>query len=96
VYNSFRALKPDQVHAWCQQNYISHRALSRAVEIRKQLYKYLRKFDHAVLSSDDSAVIRKALVAGFFANAAQLSADGSYRTVRDDKVRLISVIPPLI
>lgn len=86
MYNSFRALKPDQVHTWCQQYYISHRALTRAVEIRKQLHKYLRKFDHPILSSEDSTVIRKAIVAGFFANAAQLTADGSYRTVRDDKV----------
>ena len=42
IYNSF--LSNQKNPAWCYDNYLNHRALNRAVEIRKQLVRYCRQF----------------------------------------------------
>ena len=115
---------------WCRGHFINHRALTRAVAVRRQLVRYLQRsaavsrgppppqaqrrhrgchsartaypqrrvrlrdipgmrrharFNVPLVSCGrDQAVVRRCLVAGYFAQAARLHVDGaSYRTVRD-------------
>lgn len=87
----------DKRRDWCDEFMLSHRALVRAVEIRKHLKKYVNRFK--VLSDkdgeqsfdnsgseDERVAILKCIASGYFANAAKLHPDGSYRTVRDGRV----------
>lgn len=66
---------------------MNFKALSRAVSIRQQLSKYLKRFDIPIQScGSDHSVIRRCLVSGYFKNAAKVEADGSYRSVREGAV----------
>ncbi|GBB97167.1 hypothetical protein RclHR1_02930016 [Rhizophagus clarus] len=70
---------------WCHQRYLNFRALSRALSIREQLKKYLERFDVPIEScGNDTVKIRKCLVSGYFAHAAKMQSDGSFRSVRDN------------
>lgn len=72
---------------WCGQHRLNFKALSRAVNIRAQLLKYLRRFGIDVVSCEgDGARLRKCIAAGFFKNAAKVQPDGSYRSVRENAV----------
>jgi ATP-dependent RNA helicase DDX35 len=95
IYNSFVLAQKNP--NWCHDLFLNHRALSRAVEIRGQLRRYCRQFSIPLKSCENSAqahvLIRKAIVAGFFANAAQLQPSGAYKPVRggfsaDDELHL--------
>jgi len=83
VYNTFIKLKKEHINNWCQTYSINLRALNRAVDIRKQLVKYLKRFGIKMQSCTDLVAIRKCIVSGFFSNAAFVAPDGTYRTVRD-------------
>lgn len=61
----------------------------RVIEIRNQIKKYMRRWKIPIVSNRDHEVIRKCIVSGYFANAARLAPDGSYRTVRDNIVRRV-------
>ncbi|CAM9685796.1 unnamed protein product [Sphacelaria rigidula] len=88
VYNCFEAAGSDG--EWCEENCLNYRALVRAGEIRQQLARYCKRFAPPGKTpsscGDDITPLRRCLVAGFFANAAKLSPDGHYRTVRDGTV----------
>ena len=85
VYLAFQRQKKSS--QWCAQNFLNFRSLSRAVEIRGQLVKYLRRFGVPLVSCDgDSDNILRCIVSGYFANAARLGLDGHYRTIRDGQV----------
>ena len=60
--------------------------MNKAVEVRNQLKRYARRFGVKLASSKDTVAIRKAIISGFFANAAQMQPDSSYRTVRGNHV----------
>lgn len=72
---------------WCASHKLNFKALSRAVSIRQQLSKYLKRFDLPILSSsadeDGSTAIRQCLAAGYFRNAAKVQHDGTYRSIPD-------------
>jgi ATP-dependent RNA helicase DDX35 len=72
--------------SWCDSLCLQYRILSRAQEVRGHLRRMLKRFapEGAAFAScgQDSVAIRKCLIAGFFANAAQLGSDGQYYTVR--------------
>lgn len=81
---------------FCHDNYINFKALTRAVSIRAQLKRYLERFGITVdetLSSnvnkqplsvggpDKGEQIRRCLTTGFFAHAAKMQPDGTFRNV---------------
>jgi ATP-dependent RNA helicase DDX35 len=79
---------------WCQQHYLNFKSMTRAVSIRNQLRRYLERFGIDVsesLSSSSTTLkvggqpieerIRRCLTSGFFAHAARMQADGTFRTV---------------
>ena len=87
---------------WCGNHRINHKALSRAVSIRKQLKKFLDRFGIKVESCEgDAKRLRRCLVSGYFKasmrhshpfshadvqNAARMMPDGTYRSAREGAV----------
>jgi ATP-dependent RNA helicase DDX35 len=94
VFNEF--MRNSQTQQWCKEHYINHRVMLRAVEIRNQLRAYLRRFKVPLASAlnnpeipDATIPIRKAVTSGFFANAAFLQPDGSYKTAKSHQILYI-------
>lgn len=92
VYQAF-VTKGKKESRWCQQHYLNFKALTRAVSIRNQLRRYLERFGIDVTESlsGDGVIrvggrskeesIRRCLASGFFANAARMMPDGTFKTV---------------
>jgi ATP-dependent RNA helicase DDX35 len=75
---------------WCHANHLNAKSMARAVSIRSQLVRYLQRFGVVVpdatlpppLSTGDKGTqIRKCITSGFFANAAKMQPDGSFKSV---------------
>jgi len=73
----------------CKEKFINYIALRRAMEVRDQLAKFLKRFGRVQaigLVGDDgtrrSRAIRRCVTAGFFFNVAKLANDGRYYTLR--------------
>ena len=58
--------------------------LSRATDLREQLFKVLKRFGMPVVSCTNKEVILKTITMGLFPNAAYLAPTGVYKTVRGD------------
>ncbi|KAI0200636.1 P-loop containing nucleoside triphosphate hydrolase protein [Astrocystis sublimbata] len=91
VYQAF-VTKGKKESKFCHENYLNFKALTRAVSIRGQLRRYLERFG---LGVDESAKVdhegtanrvRRCLTAGYFAHAAKMQPDGSYRNVEGGTV----------
>jgi len=91
VYQAF-ITKGRKDSKWCRDNYLNYKSMTRAVSIRAQLKRYLERFGINVdesLASNKTAhgvsnigeQIRKCLTAGYFAHAARMQADGTFKTV---------------
>jgi ATP-dependent RNA helicase DDX35 len=74
----------------CKEKFINYVALRRAMEVRKQLARFLRRFGRVealgLVGAGDglarSKAIRRCVTAGFFFNVAKLANDGRYYTLR--------------
>lgn len=91
VYDAF--CENGKSREWCDDNMLSHRTLVRATEVRRHLKRYVNRFgahtregDDVLIDDDTNTRVLKCIVSGYFANAAKLSADGQYRTIRDHRV----------
>ncbi|CAD5121285.1 unnamed protein product [Dimorphilus gyrociliatus] len=97
VYRSF--CENEQSSSWCQKNWLHYKCLKRAIEIRDQLERCLKKLKINTRSStDDVEAVTRCLVTGLFSNAAKLYPTGEYRTIRDNEVLHIhptSIIYPV-
>lgn len=72
---------------WSHAHRLDFKALSRAVSIRGQLAKYLARFSVPIIScGGDALKIRRCICSSYFRNAAKMSLDGTYRSVREDVV----------
>ncbi|MCJ1255699.1 hypothetical protein MMC24_003516 [Lignoscripta atroalba] len=91
VYQAF-VTKGKKDPKWCRDNHLNYKSMARAVSVRAQLKRYLERFGMNVDESlatngkqDDLSTkgdqIRKCLTAGFFAHAARMQPDGSFRTI---------------
>jgi ATP-dependent RNA helicase DDX35 len=90
VYQAFVTTGKKQPR-FCHDNLLNHKALARAVSIRAQLKRYLERFGVGVdesLSSTTTTTttasaeqIRRCLTTGYFAHAARMQADGTFRAV---------------
>jgi len=95
VYQAF-VTKGRKESKFCHDNYLNFKALTRAVSIRAQLKRYLERFgmnvDEALSSNvnkpplsvgspDKGEQIRRCLTTGFFAHAAKMQPDGTFRNV---------------
>ncbi|KAI8601961.1 hypothetical protein EDD21DRAFT_373131 [Dissophora ornata] len=78
---------------WCYENFLQHRSMSKARDIRDQMVGLMERTEVPMVSNPnpaDTAPIRKAITSGFFYNAAKLTRSGdSYRTVKSNQTVLI-------
>jgi ATP-dependent RNA helicase DDX35 len=79
---------------WCRDNHLNHKSMLRAVSIRNQLKRYLERLglsgdespssngtQRASNGSEKAQQIRKCLTAGYFAHAARMQPDGTFKSV---------------
>lgn len=91
VYQAF-VTKGRKDSKWCRDNFLNYKSMSRAVSVRAQLKRYLERFgidvDETLATNkradempDKGERIRKCLTAGYFAHAARMQPDGSFKTI---------------
>ncbi|KAG6011876.1 hypothetical protein E4U54_007861 [Claviceps lovelessii] len=83
---------------FCHENHLNYKSMIRAVSIRAQLKRYLERFEIDVNESLASTPrsetdakakadqIRRCLTAGYFAHAARMQPDGTFRNVEGGTV----------
>ncbi|XP_034697917.1 probable pre-mRNA-splicing factor ATP-dependent RNA helicase DEAH9 isoform X1 [Vitis riparia] len=84
VYKGF--IQSGKSSQWCYKNFINYHAMKKVIEIREQLRRIAQRLGIVLKSCErDMEVVRKAVTAGFFANACCLEAHsqgGMYKTIR--------------
>jgi len=91
VYQAF-VTKGKKDPKWCRDHHLNYKALLRAVSIRTQLKRYLERFgiqvDESLSTSHQQAglskkpeQIQRCLTTGYFAHAAKMQPDGTFKTV---------------
>lgn len=86
VYQTF-VTKGKKQPRFCHDNHLNYKAMTRAVSIRAQLKRYLERFGIAVdesLSTSSTAKgeqMLRCLTTGYFAHAAKMQPDGTFRNV---------------
>lgn len=90
VYQAF-ITKGKKESKWCRDNLLNYKSLTRAVSVRAQLKRYLERFGLEVdknppiySASEDvqkPEQIRRCLTTGYFAHAAKMQPDGTFKTV---------------
>ena len=96
VYQTF-VTKGKKDSTWCRKNYLNYKSMTRAVSVRAQLKRYLERFGvdvNETLASNGNAAdtmekgeqIRKCLTTGYFAHAARMQPDGTFKTVNGGTV----------
>ncbi|CAI2328535.1 unnamed protein product [Caenorhabditis sp. 36 PRJEB53466] len=80
VYNKWKESGFSQ--RWCVENYVQHRTMKRARDVRDQLVGLLERVEIEPKSSTDTIKIRKAITAGYFYNVSKLDNSGHYKTVK--------------
>ncbi|OKP01393.1 hypothetical protein PENSUB_7383 [Penicillium subrubescens] len=92
VYQAF-VTKGKKDSKWCRDHLLNYRALVRAVSIRGQLKRYLERFGIQVEESlstrhggagatTSPEQIQRCLTTGYFAHAAKMQPDGTFKTNR--------------
>ena len=97
VYQAF-VTKGKKDSKWCRDNYLNYKSMTRAVSVRAQLKRYLERFginvDESLATNakpDDPSrskaeQITRCLTTGFFAHAARMQPDGTFKTVNGGTV----------
>lgn len=95
VYQAF-VTKGKKESKWCRDNCLNFKSMSRAVSIRNQLRRYLERFginiEESLAKQDGNEAmnkgeqIRKCLTTGYFAHAARMQPDGTFKTVNGSMV----------
>ncbi|KAJ9252727.1 hypothetical protein DTO207G8_4513 [Paecilomyces variotii] len=91
VYHAF-VTRGKKDSKWCRENHLNYKSMLRAVSIRAQLKRYLERFGIQVdesLSSNEKQTdlsrqpekIQRCLTTGYFAHAAKMQPDGTFKTV---------------
>ncbi|CAG80826.1 YALI0D09955p [Yarrowia lipolytica CLIB122] len=81
----------DYSQQWAKDNFMQYKSLTRARDVRDQLYNLCDRVEidpevSAAELEDPQTAIQKALTAGFFPNAARLNRGGdSYKTVKSNQ-----------
>jgi ATP-dependent RNA helicase DHX8/PRP22 len=80
IYEAWKASKFS--NPWCFENFIQARAIRRAQDVRKQLVTIMDRYKMDITSAGKNQnVVRKCIVAGFFANAAKKDPQEGYKTL---------------
>ena len=89
VYHAFKQNHDNST--WCYENFINYRSLKSADNVRQQLSRIMDRFSLKRVSTeftnkDYYVNIRKAIVSGFFMQAAHLERTGHYLTIKDNQL----------
>lgn len=85
VYNAWK--NNNFSASWCRDNFVQHRSLKRAQEVRRQLLSIMDRHKLDIVSAGKAtARVQKAICSGFFRNAAKKDPQEGYRTVVDGQV----------
>eukprot|EP00040_Diaphanoeca_grandis_P003928 m.26396 g.26396 ORF g.26396 m.26396 type:complete len:1210 (-) comp15392_c0_seq1:744-4373(-) len=88
VYNSWKNNKFS--NPWCYENFIQARNLRRAADVRKQLLGIMDRHKLDVVSCGHNFKrVQKAVVSGFFRNAAKKDPQEGYKTQVDQQVAYV-------
>lgn len=89
VYNQWRDSSFSK--QWCSENFVQHRSMVRARDVREQLQSLVERVEVDIQScNSDFASVRKAFTSGYFYHVARLSTDGGlYKTVKSQQTVLI-------
>lgn len=67
---------------WCFENFIQARSMKRAQDVRKQLLAMMDRYKLDIVSCNKNyTLVRKAIVAGFFANTSKKDPQEGYKTI---------------
>lgn len=84
IYKGFR--QSGKSSQWCYKSFLNYQALKKVIDIREQLVRVMKRFGIQLKSCDrDMQAVRKAIIAGSFANACHLEEygqNGMYKTIR--------------
>ncbi|KAM9985810.1 hypothetical protein ACTFIZ_002108 [Dictyostelium cf. discoideum] len=84
VFNQWR--ESGYAVQWCFENFIQHRSMKRAQDVRDQLELLLERVEIPLVSNvDDTDSIRKCIASGFFYNSAKLEKSGLFRTTKHNQ-----------
>ncbi|TFK86939.1 P-loop containing nucleoside triphosphate hydrolase protein [Polyporus arcularius HHB13444] len=80
VYNGWKA--SNFSNPWCYENFIQARSMRRAQDVRKQLLGIMDRYKHDIISAGkDYNLVRRAICAGYFRNAAKKDPQEGYKTL---------------
>lgn len=92
VYHAYTEAseKGDPKH-WCWENFIDHRSMNQAQNVRRQLERIMNRLSIPLTGTSFGSKeyynnIKKAITAGFFMQVAHLERTGHYLTVKDNQV----------
>ncbi|XP_071097598.1 pre-mRNA-splicing factor ATP-dependent RNA helicase DHX16-like [Haliotis cracherodii] len=75
---------------WCYENFIQHRSMKRARDVRDQLEGLLDRVEIEIVSNPGETVnIRKAVTAGYFYHTSRMDKGGQYKTVKHHQTVMI-------
>lgn len=95
VYNAWR--NHNYSATWCRDNFVQHRSLKRAQEVRRQLLNIMDRHKLDIVSCGRATIrVQKAICSGFFRNAAKKDPQEGYRTIIDSQVVYIHPSSSLI
>ncbi|XP_063967101.1 ATP-dependent RNA helicase DHX33-like [Lytechinus pictus] len=90
IFRAYKAVKNKK--EWCKVNFINHRNVKHAIDVRKQLRELCVRANLQLQScGHDFTQIRKCLTQGLFMNSAELQCDGSYLTL--DRKQTVAIHP---
>ena len=96
--NVFRAYQGNGENPqWCNRNFLKHKVMARVKDIRRQLQFHLQRMRVPIVAADrndrTAVALRKAVTAGYFANAVQIVPSGGYSSLRAGATTLLHVHP---
>ena len=77
---------------WCFENFVQHRSMKRARDVRDQLEGLLERVEIPLVGASppgDTVGVRKAITAGYFYHTAKLSKGGQYKTVKHQQTVMV-------
>ena len=84
LYNVYKLWKESKYsHDWCKEHFIHPKSMQKVREVRKQLKDIMRQLNMRIISCNNSLdLLRKAICAGYFINAARVKSIGEYFNMR--------------
>ena len=80
VYDAWK--RANFSNPWCYENFLQARAMRRAADVRKQIVSIMDRYKMDVLSAGRRLdQVRRAIVAGYFTNAAKKDPQEGYKTM---------------